>query len=340
MVEKVGLPKPAGGTWLFDLGRELIGRDDVTFGVAMVSEGIRSPAKFEEDGARFYVVPQGKIIRDLRRFGLSSWDPLLRDLKRVADDFQPDVIVVHGTEFVFGLLTPMVKVPVIISIQGIVGPFYPHYWGDIRGFLPRLSYPRALRDQLKHRQHMRVERRIFEVNQYFAGRTFWDRSQIFELQPYAKCFFEPHVLRPDFYRDTWRIEAIDRHTIYTTTTPEFRKGTVCLLEALAMVRKVRPDARLVIGGPIGYRGPARFIRHRLRELDLEDAVEFLGYVDGNAIREQLLRAHAYVDSLLHREQSAEPSGSTGDRNTIGRLQRWRKSHDGRRWCGRIAIQRG
>jgi glycosyltransferase involved in cell wall biosynthesis len=102
------------------------------------------------------------------------------------------------------------------------------------------------------------------------------------------------VLRPEFHSAEWRLEAAERGRIYTTTTPAFLKGTPCLVEALALLRQTHPCARLTIGGPIGEKGVGGYIRAKADRLGVSDAIEYLGYLSGPAIVDNLRRAHVYA----------------------------------------------
>jgi glycosyltransferase involved in cell wall biosynthesis len=291
VAQHLGLELKSGGWWMVGLARELAARDDVELGVATVWPSAQPLQSFPGERTRYFIVSEGKVERNLRLLGCLGWDRLLGRLARAVTEFQPDAVVVHGTEFGYGLLTPRVKPPVAVCLQGMSEGYWPYFWGDLKNPLARLAYPRAVLRWLHLRAGISMERRILRLNQYFSGRTFWDRSQLFRIRPDAVYFHEPRIIRPEFLRSAWCLEGVERHTLYTTTTPAFRKGTACLLDALALARRVVPDLRLTVGGPVRDHG---FLHQRVARLGLGRAVTFAGYMKGTAIVDQLVRAHGYV----------------------------------------------
>lgn len=86
--------------------------------------------------------------------------------------------------------------------------------------------------------------------------------------------------------------VVDRPYLLTLGTLEPRKNIPALIEAFALVRRRRPDLRLLVGGGKGWReGP---IFDRVRALGLEDAVDFLGYVEDAALPGLFADAECFV----------------------------------------------
>ena len=76
------------------------------------------------------------------------------------------------------------------------------------------------------------------------------------------------------------------------TQPEVSKISCprCLL-----LRRDYPTIKLRLAGTVSERsGYGRFLRRRIDELGLEDAVEFTGFLDEARMTEALLRAHVFV----------------------------------------------
>jgi glycosyltransferase involved in cell wall biosynthesis len=139
-----------------------------------------------------------------------------------------------------------------------------------------------------------VERAVFTANRYFLGRTLWDKSHVLRLNPEATYYYCPDMLRPDFYQASWHLERAQRCLIYTTTTPQFYKGTACLVRALALLERQFPQVRLVIGGPLLGTGVGRYLQRLAQRLRVTGRIEWEGYLGAGRIVKQLQAAHVYV----------------------------------------------
>lgn len=282
------------GWWMMSLADRLAREPGVRLTVATETELVREEVVGEVDGIRYVMMPAPWRAKHRRALGILGWDSLVRQCEALVGRENPDVVVFHGTELGYGLVTPRLKVPALVSLQGILNPYHPHFWGELKGSWRRWLYPSAMLGDLFYRRRMPNETAIIAANRFFLGRTEWDRAHMRAINPTGAYFHEDRVLRPIFLKSAWDLDRAERGRIYTTTTPAFLKGTPCLVEAMALVRRTHPFVRLVIGGPIGSRGVGGYIRRRVRELGLDDKVEFAGYLSGGGIVENLLRAHVYV----------------------------------------------
>ena len=158
----------------------------------------------------------------------SSLDNALRRYCDLVGQWKPDLIHVHGTEGVFGLLTArnMVTCPTVISLQGLLGPYseWYRYFGnssfmDIVRMHRLLEIP-LMRGQLagflRFRKLAKREREIIAGNRCFMGRTAWDRAYVRALNPSAQYFHGGELLREAFWRGEWDIGGIRRHRIIFT----------------------------------------------------------------------------------------------------------------------------
>ena len=56
---------------------------------------------------------------------------LIPKLLKVVKESQPDLIHVHGTEECFGLIQSFCKIPIVISLQGILSPYTEKFFSGI-----------------------------------------------------------------------------------------------------------------------------------------------------------------------------------------------------------------
>lgn len=233
-------PSPRGG-WTVALADALIESGRVELGIATNVPGVVW-RKDKIRGAQYYAIPMLKGKVGGRDLPVS----LIQDYQHVVEDFQPDVIHIHGTEYYHGLLTGRghLKCPTVISIQGIIDAYQRHYWGNIS--LGKLLTTRTLRDwvrmdglieqKIKWLRRAKWEREIFATNSAFIGRTVWDRAHTRRLNPKAQYYRCDELIRQPFYDAQWDISKINRHSIFASGASYPIKGFHVLVKAVALLR--------------------------------------------------------------------------------------------------------
>jgi glycosyltransferase involved in cell wall biosynthesis len=224
----------------------------------------------------------------------------------VIEQVSPDVIHIHGTELCYGLLSARsITCPAVISLQGLLGPCseWYHYFGnrslmDIVRMHRWLEIP-AIRGHWmgfwEFRKAAKREREIIQGNQFFMGRTAWDRAYVNALNPAARYFHAGELLRKEFWQKRWDLGRAQRHRIIFTDAGHPRTGPETLLDAVALLRPVFPKIQVCIAGSISRRsGYGRYIRKRINELD-GAAVE-LGPLNAQQMAKELARSHVFVSS--------------------------------------------
>ncbi|HTM50339.1 MAG TPA: glycosyltransferase family 4 protein [Bryobacteraceae bacterium] len=291
---------PSGsGTWMPCLLEELKRTPGVQVEVAASSPGLRD-AQYTIDGTDYFVLSQP-------RFQPFFWGTK-RDLQKAAclvRERRPDVIHIHGTERYYGLLAArgLVSTPCVISLQGLLGSCLQGFFGALS---PRDVWRSDRLSEVATRRGLmwsywdfqtaaRREREILMGVKAFMGRTDWDRSQLYSVNPGARYFHAGEILRRDFKNHAWDLLKCDRHTVIFTNAGEPRRGIEVLLDALKLLKRDFPDARLRLAGGIGNRrGYHRFFRRTIEESGASGSVDFLGYMDGGEMAAELSRAHVFA----------------------------------------------
>ena len=227
----------------------------------------------------------------------------LRRCAELARQWKPDLIHVHGSETMFGLLgtESMVPCPVVIALQGLLCAYKDHYFGGLarRQVLAanRLRDMLACRGLLWDRWRLgglaRREKKILNSASHVMGRTAWDRAKLWEINPNATYCKVGEILRPPFYQRRWTLNDADRNCLFLTNARAPNNGVETLLEAILLVKRDFPDIRLRLAGQAGT-GYAKFLRRYVRRLGLDKHVTFLGFLHAEALSQQLARAHVFV----------------------------------------------
>ena len=292
-----------GGHWMTELFNRVVQQPDVQLGVATAFPGLPD-LQFEQDSVSFYVVGQPR-----RAATFSGSQAALAKCAAAVRDFSPDLIHFHGSERFFGLLKAegLVRSPAVVSLQGVLGPYssFRNFFGalspwDVARSTRLVEIPLGLgliRQFADMRRGARQEARIVAAVEGVLGRTDWDEAYARQLNPGASYHRVGEILRPAFGEARWSLAGCDRHTLVYTNAGHPRRGTENLLAATAMLRNEFPAMKLRLAGVVSERsGYGRFLRRRIRDLSLGDRVEFLGYLDGQAMARELVRAHAFVIS--------------------------------------------
>lgn len=317
-------PSPRQG-WMPALADALVESTSVELAVATAVQG-QSFHKEIVRNVKYYAFLRPKGNVDGNHLPL----PLIENYRRVIEDFRPDVIHIHGTEFFQGLLTGrgLLECPTVISIQGIIDVCEKHYWGNIP-FI-KILMTRTLRDwvrldglieqKLAWKRRAKWEQEIFARNQAFLGRTLWDKAHTRRLNPEARYYHCDELLRQPFYDVQWNIDSIKRHSIFTSSAGYPLKGFHILVKAVALLRQEFPD--ISIRTPRAYfyselsglkrllknqrsTGYARYLTELVRREGMQNHIVPFDSLDASEMANELKNAHVFaLPSLIENSSNA------------------------------------
>lgn len=306
-------PSPRGG-WMPALANELIGQTEIELAIATPMH-VNTSKELAINRIRYYVIPCHK--KALAGGGLDV--RLVDNYKKIIDEFEPDIIHVHGTEYFEGLLTGRkhIACPTVISIQGIIDAYRHHYFGGMS--LKSVFGSRTLRDWVRRdgliEQKMRwncravQEREIFSSNTAFIGRTIWDEAHVHRLSPKARYYHCDELLRPSFFEKKWHIENMRPHSIFASSAGYPIKGFHILIKAVALLRNEFPDISVrtplakfyndtgILSRAIkGLRstGYARYLSNLIRREGLEKNIISLPSLSEDEMANEFSQANVFV----------------------------------------------
>ena len=286
------------GGWMFAMLQHLCTSTDYQIAVA-TAQPVKQFKKYSVGGIDCFVVPARKNISRI------NTNKALKQCATIVEDWQPDLIHIHGTERFYGLLSArnIIDTPTVISIQGLLGPYseWYHYFGNrslqdiIR--MHRVIEPFVFRGQiidfLNYRKAAWIEKEIIEGNKYFLGRTLWDKSHLFKTNHRANYYHVGELLREPFWQKKWELSACKRHRIIFTNAGHPRKGTEVLLDAVRVLKNDFPDIEVCFAGTISTRnGYGRYIRKRFSSLGAN--VKELGPLNAEEMSKELSDSHIFV----------------------------------------------
>lgn len=301
VADDIGEGKSGFGGWVMNMLNQLKDVENIELGVAMCSKKVNAMFEKDCDGIHCYVSPDvgGKAMDESA-------------VNDIVDRFKPDIIHVEGNEFpIHNIFTKIKKVPVLLSLQGILSGYEPYQYGQlpISDFLFSPKRKNMLTAWILYfRKHFLFDNRISMENdtignvQYITGRTFWDRAHSHWINPDAEYFTCNRILRTDFYKEKWDADNFVKHTIYVGNGNSPLKGIHNVLEAVALLKNEFPDVKLYVSGvspivrnmSIKKFGYSRLIEKLIKKHNIEENVVFTGSLSGSEMIDYMKKSNVYV----------------------------------------------
>ena len=298
------MPIPAVGGWMYSSLKRLTENSDLTIAVATVYSGNKFDT-IEIDGIQYYLLPlHGKSMIMYNQHLEHYW-------LRVHDDFKPDVIHIHGSEFPHGLAYVKACGPqgVAVSLQGIISCIARYYAAGIDykyvkkclTFRDIVKNDNILKGQKSFDKRGILEIELLQRANHIIGRTDWDKAHAWAINPNAEYHYCGETLRDSFYVNKWSYDKCESHSIFVSQASYPIKGVHMLFEALPLILREYPDARIYVAGadPTSkpwYRitGYGKFLKKQIARLGIADHILFTGMLDEKAMCERYLKSNVFV----------------------------------------------
>lgn len=293
------------GGWLFSSATSLLKQPgDIEICVAMVSSCFTEFKFLCGERLLYYTIPSGKGF-DKYHHGYDNYWQIIES------EYRPDVVHVHGLESSIGLSYIRVcgNSNVVCSLQGlpnIIARYLMHGLTlkemlknttvrDMARFNTYLSSVKA-----NARKDTMVKEMMLECNN-FIGRTEWDKTHLWTVNPNANYFFCNETLRSNFYNNIWQYEKCRPHTIFISAM----KGLHIFLKALPIIVRQYPDTQVFVatGGNLVHddirsklmmTGFEHMIKNRIRKFKIEKYIHFLGPLNEEQMVKHYLQANVFV----------------------------------------------
>ncbi len=305
----LGEPTVVHGGWMLALAQDVVAAGQ-TLAVAALYKG-RTVRKIQGEKITYYLLPglvKSRYLYD--RALLTHW-------KAVLEDFVPDVVHIHGTEYAYGLpLAQAAKgksIPTVVSIQGMISVYERHYLAGIpplaaaftRTLLDNLRFTGMLEGRNRFRVRSKYEWALLRQVRHVMGRTLWDYANTRAINPDMVYHLCQESLRDPFYAGGWSLSTMERHTIFCSQATYPVKGLHILLEALHILRRDIPDVRLMVAGPdvtggSGWKsrlrrtGYGKYLSRLIGRYGLRDCVTFTGSLGAEQMAARMARAHVFT----------------------------------------------
>ncbi len=303
----LGLSVPVVGGWMYGLAKQVSDSDGVELAVATIYAG-NELQRFKIDDVTYYLLPS-KCRTGYQRSLEVMW-------QNICDEFRPDIVHIHGSEFPHGLacMRACPGMKYVVSIQGLTSVYSRYYtagmsvkdvWSNItvRDILRRDNIYQA-RNAFKRRGEYEIE--CLKRSKHIIGRTSWDYAHAKSINSVAEYHFCNESLRDVFYDSKkWDYKDKTDNTIFLSQASYPIKGAHQVIKAVELLRDKIPSIQIRIAGASVIRdgsfknqlllsGYGRFLRKLIFGASLENNISFLGSLEEDEMVQEYQKAHIFV----------------------------------------------
>lgn len=310
LCKQMGWKEPVLGGWLYSSFKQLMNQKEFQLFVACPYSSGNEFIDREIDGVRYFCLPY-------KRRNLFKKYTYVREFwKSINSEIKPDIVHIHGTEFALGndFVDACGGTNVVVSIQGLVSVIAPYYLGDI--FMSDILKNLTLRDIVRNSSLLKEKTDFFRRGKieidtikrvgHVIGRTEWDKSHVWAINPVAKYHKCGEILRDSFYNNKWEYASCEPHSIFISQAGYPLKGLHKVLKALSLVLKHYPDTKVYIAGHditkknpwYRFSGYGKYIGNLIKTLRLSSHVQFVGPLSEIEMCHKFLCSNLYICSSI------------------------------------------
>lgn len=296
--------KSTGG-WIVGMAGELTKDESIKLAIVAGSSFVGSLKVVHGPRITYYVLPFAKSETD---------EVFIRNCKEIKTDFNPDVVHIHGTEYLESLLWVHANGVdhTVVSLQGIMKACCQYYysgmsqWDVLSNITPRDLYRGTIFSRAHDFQRKaRYEQQLLLQVKHAIGRTTWDKTLLWSINPHVEYHFNNEILREDFYdQSVWRYSDCKKHSIFVSQAAVPYKGLHQLVKELPRIKEQCPDVMVRVAGfnvceksfkrKLFREGYGRYLLKLLRKFDCRNNIEFIGPLNSREMKQELLSANLFL----------------------------------------------
>ena len=316
--------KSSGG-WIIGAAAGLIENPNTCLSIATVSTMVSELKVLRGESVDYYVLPFGKGNKSYNKDYETLW-------KRVKELVRPDLVHLHGSEFTHGLayVNACGSENVVLSIQGLRSVIKDYFFSGLSFW--QVFSNITIHDLLKgggllsgYWDYIKLSKTEIELIQkvgHIIGRTSWDKTHAWAINPKATYHFCNETLRPEFYTgERWNYNKCNKHTIFLSQGTNPFKGFHQVLKAMPLVLQHFPDTRIRIAGFDTIRSSVKFRTLRvsgygkilgglINRYNLLGHITFTGTLNAEEMKREYLNSNVFI----------MPSSIENSPNSLGEAQ--------------------
>ena len=285
-------------------------RPEVEVGFATIFE-CSSLLFHEAEGVKMYAAPANRkrgLYQYKKEENIALW-------KQIAEDFQPDILNIWGTEMTHGLcaMAAMPNVPAVVYLQGLMAQIYNHDQAGI-DLATKIRFT-TIRDIIENKgihanspfekKRVEIERQMISIAKNVLLENDWSAINCKAISPDCRIFRSLLPINKHFADFEWNADEMEPHTIFTVAGGYPIKGHHILLKALAIIKRWYPDVKLYIPGynPLNddkgrrklfTRGYTRYVKNLIKKNNLSNNIFYTGKLSMNEMAQYMSRSNVFV----------------------------------------------
>ena len=232
--------------------------------------------------------------------------------KQAIKSASPNLIHIWGTEFtnMLDVMDVSGDIPVAVTIQGVITSLAKYCKSDVpykelmKGH-SIIALPAYLRAKAKEREMIKqvsFEKEMLRRADAVLLDNGWSEAYCKINASKTEFVDFPLAINPVFETVKWDYDECTKNSIFTIAPSSSMKGAHVLLKAIAIVKENYPDVKLRIPGSIAggrlakIKEPPyfRYLRRLIKDLNLENNVEFCGKLTSEQMADELRMANVFV----------------------------------------------
>ncbi|MCG6190241.1 glycosyltransferase family 4 protein [Maribellus maritimus] len=304
--EELDIPAPVVGGWMHSAANAIqkYYKNELQLGIATPYAGDEYKT-FKASGISYFLIPGPQKAHLYDTEMEIYW-------KQVTSEFAPDVVHIYGTEYPHGLsyVNACGGDNVVVFVQGMVSVYERYYFGSIPEKILRENV--SLRDRIRkdslfqQQKNMQIraeyEKELLKKVNHIIGRTGWDRSHIWAINPKAKYHHNNDTLRAVFYNYEWSVDKIEKHSIFLSQGHYPIKGLHQMIKAIPLILRKYPDLKVYVAGNNFFSGVkkwkisgyGKYILSLIEKYNVKDQIVFTGILTEDEMCKRYLKSNVVV----------------------------------------------
>lgn len=300
------LESQKGGGWISSLEKALVETyPDIELGIAFLSENYSEPVG--RDNVTYFPVfkpPVGKCKRLWNRLRRRTEEEvLLKGFEKVANAYNPDLLQIWGAEHFHIKLAKSLKYPQVVHIQGFASVISHYYLpfgvsvNDLKkcdGIINRILKRGYSYSYNCFLQRAETEKEYSQYVKNWIGRTEWDKSCAYILNPSAKYYHCDELMRDDFNGEKWNYHFDGVIRIQSSISEEWYKGVDIVIRTAKILKEAGCYVQWHIYGVSQKSAITKYFLSKYNCNPKNDGLIFHGKVKSDVISKGLRDVDVYV----------------------------------------------